>query len=157
MEGHMDWGFWLGVSALILAIPLGVITNLLTPRVMSFLERRKLIKTHKSRRQALQIYNRMRAFREGRSDRYAFYILWGSFAVIAAIAASTFAILFVLVDPPTLESQMLSVAGALLCGLVAFTSLATIYDTARKLEHIDKYKAEFEARWGPIEDKDLTD
>jgi hypothetical protein len=73
MEGQLDWGFWLGISALVLAIPLGVITNLLTPRVMTFLERRKLIKTHKTRRQALESYDRMRAFHEGRKDKYGNY------------------------------------------------------------------------------------
>jgi hypothetical protein len=81
---------WVGVViGLVLAIPLSIAANLLTPRWISFLEKRKLIKRHKTRQQALQIYNRIRAFKEGRRDKYPFYLLLASSAVICAIAAST--------------------------------------------------------------------
>jgi hypothetical protein len=151
MEGQLDWGFWLGISALVLAIPLGVITNLLTPRVMTFLERRKLIKTHKTRRQALESYDRMRAFHEGRKDKYAFYILSGSCAVISAMATSMIVILLILADIPTLDAKMITGLVAIICGLLALICLAGLYETARKLERFDDYKAEFEKRWGPID------
>jgi hypothetical protein len=62
--------FWLGITALVLAVPMGITSNLLTPRLVSYLEKRKLIKARKTREQALQIYNRIKAFREGKRDRY---------------------------------------------------------------------------------------
>jgi hypothetical protein len=86
---NTDISFWVGVISLVLTVPLAVTANLLTPRVFSYLEKRRLIKARKTRTQALLIYNRIRAFREGRRDKYAFYILLASSAVLFAIASST--------------------------------------------------------------------
>jgi hypothetical protein len=71
----MDLSGWIGVIALILAVPLGVASHLLAIRFGSFLERRKLIKTHKTRQQAIQGYERIKAFHEGRMDKYPYYML----------------------------------------------------------------------------------
>src|SRR2546429_2579145 len=96
---NIDIALWIGVASLVLAVPLGIASNLLTPRLISYLEKRKLIKTHKTRQQALQIYSRIRAFREGRRDKYPYYILLGSSAVLLAVAASTVVIVVFLVSP----------------------------------------------------------
>ena len=71
----------------------------MTPRLVSYLEKRKLIKARKTREQALQIYNRIKAFREGKRDRYPFYMLLVGSAVISAIGASTIIIIVVLMSP----------------------------------------------------------
>jgi hypothetical protein len=84
-----DIGLWVGVISLLLAIPLGVAANLLTPRVVAYLDNRNLIKACKTRAQAIQIYNRIRAFKEGRRDKYAYYFLLATSAVLCAIASST--------------------------------------------------------------------
>jgi len=81
-------GLWVGIISLVLAIPLGIASNLLTTRLLSYLERRRLIKARKTRQQALQVYKRIRAFQEGRRDKYPFYILLASSAVLCAIASS---------------------------------------------------------------------
>ena len=62
MEAQVDWSLALSVIALFLTIPLGIASNLLTPRLISYLERRRLIKTQQSRKEALVIYNRIKAF-----------------------------------------------------------------------------------------------
>jgi hypothetical protein len=69
----VDLGFWMGITALALAIPLGIASNLLTSRLVAYLERRRLIKTHKTREQAIQTYKRIKAFHEGKRDKYPYY------------------------------------------------------------------------------------
>jgi hypothetical protein len=98
-EIEMNIDLLLVVVGWLLAVPIGIASNLLTSRLTSYLEKRKLIKAHKTRQQALQIYNRIRAFREGRRDKYAYYILLGSSAVILAVAASTIVIVVFIVSP----------------------------------------------------------
>jgi hypothetical protein len=77
--GNMDISLWLGVAALALAIPLGVASNLLTARVIAYLEKRKLLKSHRTKRQALVVFNRIKAFKEGKRDRYPFYMILAEF------------------------------------------------------------------------------
>jgi hypothetical protein len=40
-EMDIDLGFWVGITALVLAIPLGIASNLLTSRLIAYLEKRK--------------------------------------------------------------------------------------------------------------------
>ncbi len=151
----MDISLWIGVITLVLAIPLGVASNLLTHRLVSFLEKRKLIKTHRTRQQVLQVYNRIKSFHDGRRDRYPFYLLLASSAVICAVASSTIVILIVLINPDTSILPIILML-AVVFFLFALLFLAGLYETARKLEQFDKYKAEVEKRWGPIDDKELN-
>jgi hypothetical protein len=98
----VDLGFWMGITALALAIPLGIASNLLTSRLVAYLERRRLIKTHKTREQAIQTYKRIKAFHEGKRDKYPYYMLLVSLAVISAIAACTI-VIAVLVSSPMFD------------------------------------------------------
>ena len=84
----MDLSAWISITALVLIVPLGIASNLLTLRFASFLERRKLIKTHKTRQQALQGYEHIKAFHEGRRDRYPYYMLLVGSSALLAIAAT---------------------------------------------------------------------
>jgi hypothetical protein len=93
-EEKMDSQFWLGVIiTVVVGLPgayvIGILANMHTPRPVHFLESRKLLKTHKTRQQALRIFNRIKAFRDGTRDRYPFYILLASAAVVCGIIAST--------------------------------------------------------------------
>jgi membrane protein implicated in regulation of membrane protease activity len=143
---------WVGVISLVLAVPMGIASIMLTPRLLSYLEKRKLIKARKTKEQALQIYNRIRAFREGRRDKYAFYILLGSVAVLCAVAASTIIIVVLLVSP---EIIVLWLVTAFMLALMSVFFLVALYETARQLERFDDYKKEFEERWGPLSESDL--
>jgi hypothetical protein len=151
---NIDIALWIGVASLMLALPLGIASNLLTPRLISYLEKRKLIKTRKTRQQALLIYNRIRAFREGRRDRYPYYILLGISAVLLAIAASTVVIVVLLISP-SLENAVLYLGLACVVALMSVGLLVGLYETARQLERFDDYKKEFEERWGPLNENDI--
>ncbi len=104
-------GFWVGIISLVLAIPLGIASNLLTTRLLSYLERRRLIKARKTRQQALQVYKRIRAFQEGRRDKYPFYILLASSAVLCAIASSTILVGVLLISPSVESTGASDLAG----------------------------------------------
>ncbi|HEX3936564.1 MAG TPA: hypothetical protein VHX43_03585 [Xanthobacteraceae bacterium] len=95
----LDFSAWVSILALILAIPLGVASNLLAYRFSSFLERRKLIKTHKTRQQALQGYERIKAFHEGRRDRYPYYMLLMGSSFLIAIAAASIVVIILIISP----------------------------------------------------------
>jgi hypothetical protein len=151
---NIDIALWIGVASLVLALPLGIASNLLTPRLISYLEKRRLIKTRKTRQQALRVYNRIRAFREGRRDRYPYYILLGISAVLLAIAAST-VVIVVLVISPSLENAVFYLGLACVVALMSIGLLAGLYETARQLERFDDYKKEFEERWGPLNENDI--
>jgi hypothetical protein len=71
----MSIGDWIGVVSLVLVVPLGIISGLLTPRGVAYLERRKLLKTHRTKTQALIAYKRIEDFKSGKRDRYPSYIL----------------------------------------------------------------------------------
>jgi sensor histidine kinase YesM len=146
----MGTSFWLG---LLLAVPLGIASgiasNLLTPRLLSYLENRKLRKTNKTRQQALQGYNRIKAFREGKRDKYPYYMLLVSAAVICATVASTMVII-VFVISPEFPNAVLWLMIAFIFAMLSVAFLIGIYETARHLERFDDYKMEIEQKWGPI-------
>ena len=145
----MDLSAWISIVALVLAVPLGVASHLLTFRFVSFLERRKLIKAEKTKQQALQVYKRIKAFHDGTKDRYAYYLLLASAAIICAISASTLILVIALQN--TFPLAILVILAAL-AALVTSLLLIGIYETARQLERFDDYKKEFVERWGPIDD-----
>jgi hypothetical protein len=146
----MDLSGWIGVIALVLAVPLGVASHLLAIRFGSFLERRKLIKTHKTRQQAIQGYERIKAFHEGRMDKYPYYMLLMGSAVLLCIVASTIAIVAVVVSP-AFEIMFMCFGLAAIFVMLSIVLLAALYETARQLERFDDYKREFEKQWGPID------
>jgi hypothetical protein len=156
MEMSTDISLWIGVIALMLAVPLGVAANLLTPRVAAYLDKRKLIKARKTRAQAILTYNRIRAFREGRRDKYAYYFVVASSGVLCAIASSTIMIA-VLLTSPSFDWALILLFIALILAMFAVGFVASIYETARQLERFDDYKREFEERWGPLSADDLKD
>ena len=146
----MDLSAWISIAAMVLVIPLGVASNLLTLRFVSFLERRKLIKTHKTREQALQGYKRIKAFHEGKRDRYPYYIVLMGSSALLAIAASTIGIVAVVISPP-LENIMVCFGISAILVMVSVLLLVGISEIARQLARFDEYKKEFEKRWGPID------
>jgi uncharacterized membrane protein (DUF485 family) len=149
--------FWWGVIVtLIVGIPgayaMAVLANMHTPRVVTFLESRKLLKRHKTRQQALQVFNRTKAFHDGTRDRYAFYILLASAALVCAIVSSTLTLIVVFQNEfPLAIPFAVLVLFAAISALMMLLLLTGIYETARQIERFDDYKAEFEQRWGPID------
>jgi hypothetical protein len=79
--------FWFGVIiTLIVGIPggylIGILANLHAPRLIEFLDRRKLFKTYKTKKQALRVFTRIKNFRSGKKDRYPFYIIVSAAGVV---------------------------------------------------------------------------
>src|ERR1700730_4199049 len=157
---NQDVWAWIGlVLTLVIGLPgayiMGVLGNLHTPRWSRYLQSRKLLKTHKSKQKALLVFNRIKDFHEGKRDKYPFYILLASGAIISTTLGFIL-ILLVLIEnhdipvAPEYGIILIISAGAFVIAAVLLTSL---YETARQLERFDDYKAEFEQRWGSIDNE----
>jgi hypothetical protein len=77
---HIDWptlliGMFLGIP---ITYGIGIVAILHAPRLAQFLDRRKLLKKTKTKKQALVVFSRVKSFHEGTSDRYPFYIILAS-------------------------------------------------------------------------------
>jgi hypothetical protein len=153
----MDELFWVWVGLIltvVIGLPgaylMGVLASLHTPRWSEYLQNRKLLKTRKTKQQALVTFNRIKDFREGKRDKYPFYMLLGTGSVLCAVFASTMILIIsnqVLEYPVAVE--YMTVAALAAVGIASSVILlATIYETARQIERFDDYKAEFEQRWG---------
>jgi hypothetical protein len=145
--------FWLGVIiTLIVGIPgaylIGILANLHTPRLIEFLDRRKLLKTHKTKKQALRVFNRIKNFRSGKRDRYPFYIIVSAAGVVSGVAASSIVVIAVLMPDLWWESRTVLFLFAVLVAILSFICFAGIYETARQIERFDDYEAEFKKKWG---------
>jgi hypothetical protein len=157
----MDEQFWVWVGLIltvVIGLPgahlMGVLASLHTPRWSEYLQNRKLLKTRKTKQQALLIFNRIKDFREGKRDKYPFYMLLGTGSVLCAVFASTMILIIsnqVLEYPVAIE--YITVAALATVGIASsIVLLATIYETARQIERFDDYKAEFEQRWGSTDE-----
>jgi ABC-type Co2+ transport system permease subunit len=144
----MDISLWLSVTALALAIPLGVASNLLTAQVIAYLEKRRLLKSHRTKQQALIVFNRIKAFKEGRRDRYPFYLILASSAACCSVIASTLILVACIQQDLSFETRIAVALFALIGALMTIVLLGVIYETARQIERFDDYKAEFEKSWG---------
>jgi hypothetical protein len=150
MWNKLDVGFWIGI---LLAIPLSVASNLLSRPLFAYLDRRKLIKANRTRQQALDMYRRISAFRAGTRDRFPYYILLGIWAVVCAIIGSTLLLLALLVHTETPFPFLTLTLLALFFLLLTIGILMGLYETSRRLDNFDAYKAEFEAQWGSVPDE----
>jgi hypothetical protein len=155
----MGTEFWAGVIVtLIVGIPvayvIGLFANMHAPKLALFLESRKLLKRANTRKQALVAYNRIKDFRENRRDRYPYYMLLASAATMCAILAAVLLLMISIhsYELPISIEYLVVMLVAIIAILFALIFLVAIYDTARQIERFDNYKAEFEKRWGPIDD-----
>jgi hypothetical protein len=56
---------WLGITFFLLSIAASIGANLLTPRLVAYLERRKLIKSNRTQEQDLKAFRSIEAFKNG--------------------------------------------------------------------------------------------
>lgn len=153
-----DTSFWLGVAV---AIPLSIVGtiagNRLMPSVDAFFEKRKLTKFRRSKEQELANYKHIEAFRNGTRDKYPFYILLATSAVICAIGLASCLVLFFIkynflplvvkyYGLPDLPNPLLLMA--FVFGIVAVFFIAVIAATARQIERFEQYQAEIRKKWG---------
>jgi hypothetical protein len=141
-------GMFLGIPV---AYLVGILAHMHAIRFGHFLDNRKLLKNAKTKKQALLMFNRIKDFREGRRDRYPFYLILSSSAVCCSIIATTLILSLVIQQNVSFEIRMVLSMLALIAVLMTVVCLASIYEHARQIERFDDYKAEFEKRWGPTE------
>ena len=157
MWNRLDVGAWVGIVALILAIPVGVMSHVLGHRVQVYLEKRKLIRSNATRQQAVRVYNRIKSFHDRTNDRYPYYMILVGWSAICAVASSTCIILIVIINPDInlvsgLPSPSLIFFCWPPCSQPSLRFLCSFYyETSRQLDRFDDYKAEFEKQWGPID------
>lgn len=146
----MDISTWISIAALVLVIPLGVATNLVTPKVVGHLEQRKLIKTHRTREQQISEYRRIEDFKNGVRDRYPFYILLSSVSIFFMLISFGVALLtfWLAMHAADFMNAVFSGAFAILFFTISVVCLFAIPATARRIERFDDYTAQIRAKWG---------
>jgi hypothetical protein len=151
----LDLGVWLSLISLVLVIPLGIASNLITPRLVAYLGRRKLIKSNQTKEQDLVSYRRIADFRSGKRDKYVAYIGFAAISADCSVGCATFVLLLAFgygqsdPDPFGISPRTLSLAlMAALLGLCAIISLAAISQTERRIQKFKEYTAEIRAKWG---------
>jgi hypothetical protein len=150
MNINMGIGDWIGVVSLILSIPLGIAANLLAPRFLAYLENRKLLKTHRSREQALLYYNFLADLKSGRRDRYPYYILLGTQSVLCGIASATCILIFSMVKfEDRLNQGPITIAAiGIIFLIIALVITSHIASVARRLENFEAFKERIRKTWG---------
>jgi hypothetical protein len=149
---NVDISTWLGVAFFLLSIPMGIATNLLTPRLVSYLEKRKLIKSNRTKEQDVTAYRSIEAFKKGTRDKYASYVALAALSVIFTVGGATCALLWALKYNNAGESDLHAAFLPILMAVFFLLSalfLAMIVATARRIERFDEYTAEMRAKWGP--------
>jgi hypothetical protein len=147
--GHIDWSLVASVVSLALVIPLGIASNLLTPLLIAYLEKRKLIKSNRSKEQELANYKRVEAFKNGTRDRYPFYILVATAAVISSVGLATCLVLLALQNWNVFDSlNPMLLLLSVLFGVLSVLFTVVIAETARHIEQFEQYRAEIRGKWG---------
>jgi preprotein translocase subunit SecY len=127
-----------------------ILANLFHPRLVAFLDSRRIAKIRRSKTQALSAYTRIKAFHDGTRDRYPFYIMLSSASVISAIAASTCIVIIFTLKP---DDPTYLIILAIFFALLMFLWLAVVQGTEHATEHFDEYRKQVERQWGPLEGK----
>ncbi len=148
-------GEWLGIISLVLAIPLGIATNLLTPRLVDYLGRRKLIKTTNTKEQELKAYQQVKDFKNGKRDKYPFYLMLATLCICFELAASALALSGLISLPILSEDFFTAEPMRVILGVFTFcffvfgiVMLLIIRSTERRLENFQEYTAEVRKKWG---------
>ncbi|HZL29499.1 MAG TPA: hypothetical protein VFC54_00350 [Pseudolabrys sp.] len=144
------------IVTLVASVPvtyvIAILATMHAPRLVHFLESRKLLKKEKTRKQALDFFFRVKAFRDGTKDKYAYYILLASGAVVSSIIGSMLVLITVFQNEfPVAIPFAVIILLAVLAALMTLILLTSIYETARRIERFDDYKAEVEKAWGSID------
>jgi hypothetical protein len=154
-RGAVDISTWLGIAFFVLSIPMGVATNMLTPRFVAYLEQRKLIKSNRTKEQDIATYRSIEALKNGTRDKYPSYIAMAVFSVNCAIGGAACVLLLTLkygtFDETSLFQSPHTVFLSLISSLFFLLSLlflVIIVTTERRIERFDEYTAEIRKKWG---------
>jgi hypothetical protein len=149
----MDTGVWISIISLVLVVPLGMISTLLTPPLAAYLEQRKLVKSNRTKEQNVAEYRNIEAFKNRTRDRYPVYIAMSAISIICAIASAVCVLIATLghiEGTPPFSSQptifLYLLAALFLC--FSLLSLVIIAMTDRRIQNFDEYTAEVRKKWG---------
>jgi len=146
----------MGVAFFFLSIPMGIATNMLTPRLVAYLDKRKLIKSNRTKEQDIAAYRSIEAFKNGTRDKYPSYIALAVLSTGFIMGGCTCFLIAVIEHRilkmdffalPELPGLLLSILIGLFFGL-GLLFLALIITTARRIERFDEYTAEIREKWG---------
>ena len=151
---QIDLGAWVGIIALVLAVPLGVCSIFVYNWLARNLERRRFIKADQTKQQAIRIYKRITAFRKGTKDKYTYYLIMVGWAAICTVASATAIILLVLLNPDPANPEIMLLLLAVGCFVIAILLMVSVYDTERKLENFSDYKADSKSNGGRLKTND---
>lgn len=132
---------------------MGIATNMLTPRFIAYLEKRKLIKSTRTKEQDIAAYRRIEAFKNGTRDKYATYIGLAVLAVFFAIGGNTLVVILA-VKYPDFDGKIFSPPDifflilAVMVLLISTPSLIAIFLISQRIERFDEYGAELRKKWG---------
>jgi hypothetical protein len=151
----VDLSLWLSLLSLALVIPLGITSNLLTPRLVAYLEKRKLVKSHQTKEQDIAAYRRIEAFKNGSRDKYPTYIGLAVLSVNCATGCAVCVLLLALgyghLDAFSLADSNRTVTlylVAFLSFLLSIVWLVAIVGTDRRIQKFDDYTSEMRKKWG---------
>jgi hypothetical protein len=145
----------LAIAFFVLSIPMGIATNMLTPRLAAYLDKRKLIKSNRTKEQDIATYRSIEAFKNGSRDKYASYFMLAVLSIFFANAGFACVLFwalkfgnlnldFKLEDLPSLFLGFLAGASFML----SFVFLLILAQTARRIDRFDEYTAELRKKWG---------
>jgi hypothetical protein len=154
---ELHFGEWLSIIALVLAVPLGISSNLLTPRLLAYLKKRRLVKESNTRQEAIRRYKLVKSLHNRTRDRYAYYLQQVGWAVIFMVVAAICTIVLVLVNPtfgtsvPDLTIVTLLVL-AIFGATISVVLMLVFYEVSRQVDQFEEYQKEFEEKWGKVKD-----
>lgn len=163
---RMDASFILGLA---IAIPVGILTNLLTPVVSGWLEARGKKRSLKSKRSELETYELVQSLVQGKRDKYLYVLHWQHLAVMYFLvgvptslvggATATMAILQLQAG-----GDWLFWTGSVIGGLLSLFGFVLVFfaqvawghgdDVIRKLQDFDAYQTAVLARYGPEDEQE---
>jgi hypothetical protein len=139
----LELNFWLGLA---LSIPLSILANVFTPKLLSYLERRKILKTHRTRSKEKEMVERAREFKSGKRDKYAYYFLCALGSIFFMIVGSSVTLVLLLTSP-NLDNLLIGVA-VIAASLVLCASLfMSIHITGYNIDNFADCERRFKERW----------
>jgi hypothetical protein len=137
-----------------LTLVLGVVAILITPvaarAIIALFERQRTSHSLKRKTRELADYARIKAFHEGKKDKYFFYVYVGTISIgFAIMAATSFIVTIIYMSKENyfLDGVIVGYLVGIICVLISILSLAGLQYTATNLEKFDEYEKRVKERW----------
>jgi hypothetical protein len=145
----MDNGFWL---SLILAIPIGILVNILTRPIDRLLDSHVRFRALRRKKNTQQEYERVKRYLEHREDFYEFMLrslVWIANWSVQSIVGIGAALMFLLADPQRLRIPegvrqalfTITVVTSAVCLLMARVWWRRALDMAFRVRHFSEYES----------------